>query len=276
MDRRSLFGAVGAGIALSLLASSARAQSGGALAAIRERGSIRVGVVQAEPWAFKDPLGSQWTGIAPSYARALAEALKVEVEFVEVTWGTAVAALQSGRIDIMPNLSVTPERALAVEYSNAPLSYSALALLVPGSDNRASWDEFNTPETRVALSQGSSEDYFVTRRLPKARIFRFGSYAEDIAALQNRTANAVALFHPTLVVLASRVPGSKITIPRPPRYSFSDTAVRREADKSLRDWLTTANSYFYNSGSNQEWYEAFLRSRNIDPATSPSLIKERW
>ena len=112
--------------------------------------------------------------------------------------------------------------------------------------------------------------------MPKSKIFRFGSYAEDIAALQNRNANAVALFHPTLVVLASRVPGSKIVIPKPSRFSFSDTAVRRDPDKSLRDWLATANSYFYNNGTNQEWYEQFLVSRGIDPKSSPALIKERW
>lgn len=277
MDRRRLIGRLASVGTLALLAPrAAEAQPRSLLDQIKERGTIRVGVVQAEPWAFNDPIKKEWTGIAPSYGRALAESLSVKPEFVEVTWGSAVAALQSGKIDVMPNLSVTPERALAVDFANAPLSYSALALLVPESTNATTWDEFDTPDTRIAVSQGSAEDAFVTKRLPKARILRFGSYAEDIASLQNRNTNAVALFHPTLVVLASRAPNSKIVVPKQPRYSFSDTAVRRDPDQSLRNWLSTANNYFYNTGSSQEWYEQFLVSRGIDPRSSPTLIKERW
>ena len=88
-----------------------------------------------------------------------------------MTWGTAVAALQANKIDLMPNLSVTPQRATAVEYSNAPLSYSALALLVPRAATVTTWDELDKPETRIAVSQGSSEDAYVTQRLKKAQIF---------------------------------------------------------------------------------------------------------
>jgi polar amino acid transport system substrate-binding protein len=260
---------------LALATTGPRADSKSTWDMIKERGTLRIGVVQAEPYAFSDPITKQWTGMAPSYGRALAEALGVKPEFVEVTWGTAVAALQANKIDLMPNLSVTPQRATAVEYSNAPLSYSALALLVHQATTVTTWDELDKPETRIAVSQGSSEDAYVTQRLKKAQIFRFGSYSEDLAAFQNGTVTAVALYHPSLVVLASKVDDAKIVVPKPVRSTFSDTAVRREPDKTLRDWLTTTNIYFYNTGASQQWYEQFLLARGIDPKTSPSILKEQ-
>ena len=56
--------------------------------------TIRVGVVQAEPWGFKDPISGNWTGLIPSYAKAVAAALGAELELVEVTWGSAIPAIQ--------------------------------------------------------------------------------------------------------------------------------------------------------------------------------------
>ncbi|MFI4988983.1 MAG: transporter substrate-binding domain-containing protein, partial [Alphaproteobacteria bacterium] len=248
---------------LALGTGSALAQAKSTWETIKERGSIRVGVVQAEPWAFSDPLTKEWTGIAPSYGRAVAEALGVKLEFVEVTWGTAVASLQSNKIDIMPNLSVTPERAVAIEYSNSPLAYSELAILVPQAMKVATWDDLDKPDITVGVNQGSSEDAYVTKRLTKAKILRFSSYAEDLAAFQNGNVNMVALYHPTLVLLVGKVSGAKVVVPKPVRVSFSDTAVRREPDKTLRDWLTTANNFYYTNGLTEEWYENFLRARGI-------------
>jgi len=45
----------------------------------------------------------------------------VELETVEVTWGTAVSALQANQIDIMFVLDATPERALAIDFPSQPL-----------------------------------------------------------------------------------------------------------------------------------------------------------
>ena len=83
------------------LSASAQAQEQSTWDAIKERGSLRVGVTQAPPWFYKDPAGSEWTGLGSSIGKKMAEELGVEFEPVEVTWGSAVAALQANKIDIM-------------------------------------------------------------------------------------------------------------------------------------------------------------------------------
>lgn len=263
-----------AAVTASGFAASAQAQS--TWAAIQERGTVRVGVAQAEPWAFRDPVKQEWTGIGPSYARAIAKDLDVEVEFVEVTWGTAIAALQSNKIDVMPMLSITPVRAMAIDYAPTPLSYSALSVLVSDESDATTWDDLDTPDVVIGVNQGSSQDMFLTDRLKKAQILRFSSYAEVIAAYQNGNVNAAAMYFPTLALLASKAGSGKVIIPKPALLSTSGAAVRREDDKQWRDWLDIANRYYYNQGDTQRWYEEFLESRGIDPAISPPIQKELW
>jgi len=277
MIRRSfILAAAAVTVAFSAPMPQAVAQEKSTWAAIRERGTIRIGVAQAEPYAFKDPLSKEWSGIAVSYGQNVAKALNVKPEFVEVTWGTAVASLQSNKIDIMPNLSVTPERAVTIEYTNSPISFSALSILVPKNSKVETWEQMNNAETTIGVNQGSSQDGFVTERLPKAKILRFGSYAEVIAAYQNGNITVAAMYFPTLILLAEKAGDAKVVIPKPTQHQFSDVGVRREPDKTLRDWLATTNLYFYNLGKPQEWYEAFLTKRGIDPKRSPAIIKEQW
>ena len=67
--------------------------------AIQERGTLRIGVTQAPPWFTKDISSGEWTGgLGVTLGQKMAEALEVELETVEVTWGTSIAALQSDKI----------------------------------------------------------------------------------------------------------------------------------------------------------------------------------
>jgi hypothetical protein len=76
--------------------------------AIQERGTLRIGVTQAPPWFTKDISSGEWTGgLGVTLGQKMAEALEVELETVEVTWGTSIAALQSDKIDLMYFLSPT-------------------------------------------------------------------------------------------------------------------------------------------------------------------------
>ena len=62
---------------------------------IHQRKSLKIGVVQAPPWFLKDPATGKWSGFGYSVGAAMAETLDVKLEAVEVTWGSAIAALQA-------------------------------------------------------------------------------------------------------------------------------------------------------------------------------------
>ncbi|MFQ5971882.1 MAG: transporter substrate-binding domain-containing protein [Alphaproteobacteria bacterium] len=244
--------------------------------AIKDRGSIRLGATQAPPWYFKDPQSGEWSGFGVSVGKQMADTLDVDLEVVEVTWGTAIAALQADKIDIMFVLDATPERALAVDFPATPLLYYALAVLHDDDLDVKGWEDLNKPDITVSVMQGTTIDSFVSAKLPEANVLRFPTNSETVAAYQSGRADVASMFHPPLIALQKKVGRGKITLPTPIRASASSAAIRKEEDKRWRDWVGTAISYYYDTGQTQVWYEEFLNDFGMDPGAVPPIIKELW
>lgn len=258
------------------LGAPAQAQDGSTWDAIQERGTLRIGVTQAPPWYFNNPATGEWSGLGVSIGASMADTLGVELEPVEVTWGTAVSALQANQIDIMFVLDATPARAMAIDFPAQPLLYYALAVLADDDLDITSWSDLNSPDVSIAVTQGTTMDSYVTDRLSEANILRFPSNGESVAAFQSRRVNAVSLFHPPLIAMRERIGRGQIVLPEPIRQSASSAGVRREADTRWRDWVNTAIAYYYTTGQTQVWYEDFLTEFGVDPDSVPAIRREDW
>jgi polar amino acid transport system substrate-binding protein len=243
---------------------------------IQKRKILRIGVVQAPPWFLKDPASGQWSGFGVSVGKAMADSLGVTLETVEVTWGSAVAALQAGKIDTMFVLDATPKRAMAVDFPAQPLLYYALAVLGREDLKMDTWADLNQEGIKISVTQGTTMERYLTKHLSKATILRFPSNGESVAAFQSGRVDAVSLFHPPLIAMQKKMGKGKIVIPKPVRASASSAAVRKEADKRWRDWVNTAISYWYITGESQGWYEQFLSDIGLDPKSVPAIQKELW
>jgi polar amino acid transport system substrate-binding protein len=173
-------------------------------------------------------------------------------------------------------LDATPKRALAIDFPAQPLLYYALAVLADDDMNIKNWSDLNKESTKLAVTQGTTMDIYVTKHLPNATILRFPSNGESVAAFQSRRVNAVSLFHPPLIAMRKKIGRGQIVLPAPVRQSASSAGVRREADKTWRDWVNTAVAYYYATGQTQVWYEDFLESFGVDPSTVPAIRREDW
>ena len=274
MRRRQMVAAAAAA-PLTALPFAVQAQAGGTMAAVKQRGVLRVGVTQAPPWYSKDPKSNEWTsGLGVSMGKAMASALGVKFEAVEVTWGTAIAALQSNKIDLMYMLDATPERAQAVDFPATALLYYSLAVLARDDLPVRAWADLNNEKVRIAVPQASTMDKFVSETTPKAQIQRFPGNAEAIAAFQAGRVEAVCLFHPPLLAARQRLGSGKIVVPTPVRSQASSVAVRKEDDKSFVNWVDQSIAAHYKSGQTQKWYEEFLVGFGLDPKTVPPVMKE--
>lgn len=206
---------------------------------------------------------------------AMAESLGVSFEPVEVTWGTAVAALQADRIDLMYVLDATDERRAAVNFPETPLLYYSLAVLARDDLEISDWSDLNSPEISVSVPQATSMDAFLTENVPDANIQRFPGNAEAIAAFQAGRVDAVTLFHPPLIAARQRLSSGQIVVPSPVESRPSSVAVRQQDDTAFVDWVNEQIDGYYQSGQTQEWYEEFLTDFGLDPATVPPIIRER-
>ncbi len=270
--RRSVLALAAA--ALVPIAARSQGTADGTLAQIKQRGSLRVGVTQAPPWFSKDPKSGDWaSGVGVSLGKAMAADLGVKFEPVEVTWGTAVAALQGNKIDMMSMMDATPERAQAVDFPKSPLLYYSLAVLARDDLPVKTWADLDKPSVRIAVPQASSMDKFLTEHVAKAQISRFPGNAEAIAAFQAGRADAVCLFHPPLLAARQKLGSGKIVVPTPAQSQASSVAVRK-GDTAFVDWVDKEIGKFYASGQTQKWYEEFLVGFGLDPKASPPVMKE--
>lgn len=276
-DRRRLLhaGALG-GAATLVAAGGAQAQEKSTWQQIRERGELRIGAAPSEPWYFKDQRSGEWHGIGWGLGVGLAKELNVKPVAVETTWANAVAALQANQFDVMFVLDATPQRALAADFPVQPMFYYAQGVLVRDGLEVKGWGDLNKAEIRVGVTLGTSPDRDVSARLTNAKIERFPNNDETTAAFMAGRVDAISFFHPALVMQLRRVKRGKIVLPEPIRYSATSAGVRREADKTWRDWLGLAMDYYYVTGQTQKIYEDYLRFREIDPAAAPAVMREMW
>jgi polar amino acid transport system substrate-binding protein len=243
---------------------------------VRDSGVLRVGVTQAPPWYSKDIISGEWTGgLGVSMGKAMAVSLGVTFEPVEVTWGTAVAALQADRIDLMFVLDATDERKAAVNFPMTPLLYYSLAVLARDDLNVTDWADLNNSNISISVPQATSMDAFLTKNVPNADIQRFPGNAEAIAAFQAGRVDAVTLFHPPLIAARQKLGAGQIVVPKPVESRPSSVAVRKETDTAFVDWVNEQIDGYYKSGQTQLWYEEFLTGFGLDPAAVPAIMRER-
>ena len=140
---------------LALALNIAALAEGDLLADIQDRGSLVIATEGAwSPWTFHDE-SDNLVGFDVEVARAVAEKLGVEADFVECPWESIFLGIDSKMYDIAANgVEITEDRAAKYDFST-PYAYLRTALIVR-SDN----EDINAFEDlagkRTANSAGST------------------------------------------------------------------------------------------------------------------------
>jgi polar amino acid transport system substrate-binding protein len=242
---------------------------------IKKRGSIRYAAISSPPKMYIDIKTGKWKGYLVKYIEEIANTMGVKSIPVPTTWGTVITALQSGQIDLVTGLIVLPQRAMAVDFVNNPTFYMAQSALVHKNLNITYWNEMKN--FKIAVMMGASSDFFITKKFPKGKIQRYPTVEEIFAAFQSGRADVMLASDSALIAyFLNKTDKGKIVIPKPLDYAGGYCAVRREPDKTWRDFLNACATHYYISGKVQEWFDEILIENGIDPKIIPSVIKERW
>ena len=261
---------------ITCMATPAFSQDASTLERIKQDKQLRIGVTSAEPWFFKDPMTEEWTGVGVAMGEKLAANLGATLVPVETTWANAVAAIQANQIDLMFVLDPTEERKKAIAFPDAPLFYYAMGALVSTDSEVTSWEDIDKPGTRIGVTLGTSLDKNITEMAKNAEINRFSNNDEAIAAFAAKRVDVVVQFHPALVVQYSRLKLGKVILPTPVNPVPTSAGLRKEADPAFRDWVSEQFATLYKEGVPDQIFDAYLKSKNIDPTGIPGLVKEAW
>ena len=154
------------------------------LDAIRQRGELRIGLSIFPPWTMRNQEG-ELIGFEIDIAKQLAKDLDVKTVFVPNSWNSIIADLLDERYDIIiSGMSVTPMRALQVEFSDfyGFSEFNVLASRAKAGDFKTIVD-FNKPAVTLGVRAGGTAAEIAKRHFPNATLTTFDSDTELFQAV---------------------------------------------------------------------------------------------
>jgi len=172
---------------------------------------LRVGVApDLPPLAFK--AGSEYKGVEPDLARALAADLGKTVQFVEVDWDGLITALLKGKVDIiMSGMTITQERLMRINFSK-PYLQSGQTLLVRRTDAELIQISLFQPNTKIGAQKGTTGDYWAKQNCSRNERKLYSSASHGAKALVSKQVDAFVCDAPVNWWLASENEVAGLTV----------------------------------------------------------------
>ena len=255
----------------------AKDDAGKRLAAIRARGTLRVGYPSDRlPWIFVNA-DNRLVGLDVDLVHLLAAELGVALEFVNVEPDSMASYLDDGRVDLAAGgLAVTPDRAARMRFTE-PYMDATLAFVVPDHARRG----FATVgalrqagAVRIATAGPSHYDNLVRSALPEAQLVPVASVREFFAAPAGRFdalltsaegGSAWTLLHPRFSVV----------VPRPNVVTGPIAFATPRNAPELHDYVSTWVALKRRDGTAPHLYDFWILGRGARP-TEPrwSVIRD--
>lgn len=128
-----------------------------ALAAEPEQKTVRVGFYPC-PFNIKDESGHM-SGYAYDYQQDISAYTGWEYEYVEASWPELMQMLKNGEIDLLSDVSYTPERENEMLFSSYSMGTESYYLYISNADNEIDQTDYSTLEgKRIGVNDGSVQE----------------------------------------------------------------------------------------------------------------------
>jgi putative glutamine transport system substrate-binding protein len=232
--------------------------SGSTLAAIKARGTIKIGVkYDSPPFGVLDPVSNSVQGFDIDVAHALAKAILGDpnkVQFTQVTSANRIPLLENGDIDLfIATATITPARLQQIDFSNV-YYVAGESLLVKKSSPIKTYKDLGGKN--VCTTAGSTEDTEIRKLAPTANVQTFDSYADCFQALKNGRIDAMTTDNTILVGYQSQDPADLTLVGGLLSFEPYGIGIAKGND-TLKAAVNAGLAAFYKSGdyakSNQKW-----------------------
>ena len=238
---------------------------------IKARDKLIVGVfTDKPPFGFVNEAG-RYVGFDTDIGRQFAKDLlgdENKVEFVAVEPASRIPFLQSDKVDlILANMTVTPERKEAVDFTNPNLKVAVQAL-VPQDSAVKSLDDLATRTTIVTT--GTTADIWLTKNHPDWKLLKFEKNSESLQALANGRGDAYAQDNLVLFSWAKQNPGYRVLAQKLGDEAPIAPAVKK-GNTELRDWVNTELETLGQEKYLLKLYDQYVRSQ-LAESTDPAAV----
>ncbi len=122
---------------------------------VKGKGTLVIGITDFEPMDYKDESG-EWIGFDADMAKAFAESIGVQAEFVEIDWDNKILELDGKTIDCVWNgMTLTDEVKSSMSCSN-PYCNNAQIVIVPSDKADQYQDTDSLSDLTFAVEAGSA------------------------------------------------------------------------------------------------------------------------
>ncbi|MGK9416144.1 transporter substrate-binding domain-containing protein [Pseudomonas cedrina] len=241
---------------------------------IKARDKLIVGVfTDKPPFGFVNEAG-RYVGFDTDIGRQFAKDLlgdENKVEFVAVEPASRIPFLQSDKVDlILANMTVTPERKEAVDFTNPNLKVAVQALVPKGSAVK----NLNDLATRTTIvTTGTTADIWLTKNHPDWKLLKFEKNSESLQALSAGRGDAYAQDNLVLFSWAKQNPGYRVLEEKLGDEAPIAPAVKK-GNIELRDWVNAELAKLGEEKFLLKLYDQYVRKELSDDTKPESVIVE--
>ncbi len=238
-----------------------------ALETIMESGKLRVGFEAGYmPFEMSDKQGN-FIGFDMDMARAMADALDVELVYINTGWDGIIPSLQTHKFDIiMSGMTVLQERNKAVLFAD-PYIVIGQALIVNSKHKGVvnSYKDLNDPSFIVTSKLGTTGESAAQEMISKCTYKSFETESEAAMEVVNGNADAFVYDLPYCEVFNSQQGSDKIYILNQPfTYEPLAWAINR-GDPDFLNWLNNFLVQVKNDGRYDQMYAKWIQSNSWLP-----------
>lgn len=226
------------------LAQSARADEMGA---IKQRGTLVVGVkADYPPFGYRAPNG-KIVGMEPDLAADVAQKLGVKVQYVPVTASNRMQFLKQGKVDLLiATMNITPEREKIVWFVKPPYYASGYNLMLPKALKASDWPDLKGQT--VCGIQGSYYNKDVQEKFG-IHVVAFTGTAEALTALKQGRCIGFLYDNTEIEGLLLTSNWSKFAMPLKTRDAKPWGMATRFGDKKFHDFMDDMSKQWAKNGT---------------------------
>ncbi len=250
------------------------AEANDALAKIKERGYVRIGVFSDKPpFGYVDKNGKN-QGYDIYFAKRIAKDLlgdesKIKFELVEAA--SRVEFLVADKVDIiLANFTHTKERTRVVDFA---LPYMKVSLGIVSPEGKVIKNINELKGKKLIVNKGTTADAYFTKKHPDIELLKYDQNTETFGALLDKRGAALAHDNALLFAWAKENPGFIVGIESLGDVDAIAPAVKK-GNKALLEWINNEIIELGKEKFFHKAYDATLKPIYGDSVNPESLVVE--
>jgi len=246
-------------VCLTVLLLTVHAAAGPALDRILEKGELVVGTSGQQPPMSVKAKSGEIIGLDIDIARAVAQGLGIEVQFVAMPFADLLPALEDGKVDmVISGMTITPNRNRNVAFVGPYyVSGKGILALEKRYAELQDADGLNAPGVVVTTLENSTSQKFAETLMPKAKLTLTPSYDAAVDLLLNSKADVMVADLPFCAFAAYRHQDKGLSAGKSP-LTFEPLGIAMPEDALLINWVQNFLNTLQGTGQLKKLQEKWL------------------